>query len=364
MSANLSPNPESPSESDATRFALALCESLQFALAGVAPAAPVDHAEALRNWLGAGLHGEMSWMDERVELRIDPGSLLPGARSILVVADRYADGRADEVEPGKGRVARYARGDDYHRLMKKRLFNLADRLRESFPGHEYRVAVDTAPVLEREHAARAGLGYTGKNTMLIEPGVGSYLLLGEIITTLPLEVNRSRYVDHCGSCVRCIEACPTDAITPYRVDATKCLSYLTIEHRSPIDERYHAAFGDWIFGCDICQEVCPHNGDTPRTRDARRHPAYEPRHESFDLLEVLGWTEDDRREAFVKSAMKRAKLDMMKRNALIAAGNAISEIRDERLLDRIRDLAHDESESDMVRDTARATLERIFGASS
>ena len=327
---------------------LAQCEALGFARAGIAPAQPIDYADELRDWLGANKHGEMRWLEHHTALRIDPTAMLPGCQSIIVVADWYADGSPDESTPGHGRIARYARGDDYHTSMKKRLQELCDALRCEHPQEQFRACVDTAPVMEREHAARAGIGYVGKHTLLIEPGVGSYFFLGEILTTLAIEPEpiENRVEDHCGTCTRCIDACPTDAIASYTVDATKCISYLTIEHRSLIEKQYHEAIDDWIFGCDICQEVCPHNGDTEPTRAVSVNPAYAPRRSGFDLLEVLNWNEENRRSAFVHSALKRAKLNMIKRNALIAAGNYLRNHTDEALERRITELAQCEQRHD------------------
>jgi epoxyqueuosine reductase len=210
--------------------------------------------------------------------------------------------------------------------MRRRLSTLGRELSSEYPGQVFRACVDTAPVLEREHAQRAGLGAIGKHTLLIAPEMGSWLLLGEIVTTLPLAPAKKvpdTFFDPCGPCTRCIDACPTKAISPWSVDATNCISYLTIEHRGPIDERYHEAMGDWIFGCDICQDVCPHNQPTVRRRQraAETNPAYDARREGFDLLEVIGWDEAARRQAFTKSALKRATLAMMQRNAAIARKN-------------------------------------------
>ncbi|TVQ76079.1 MAG: tRNA epoxyqueuosine(34) reductase QueG, partial [Phycisphaeraceae bacterium] len=196
--------------------------------------------------------------------------------------------------------------------------------------------------------------------LLIHPRRGSWLLLGGIVTTLELVPPRTQRVepDRCGSCTRCIDACPTDAITPYRVDASRCISYLTIEHRPPIQREFFEAMGDWIFGCDICQEVCPHNSvRSGKVPTGRAHPAYAERTGSFDLLEVLGWTEEDRRVAFAKSALKRAKLDMMKRNAVIAAGNVLRSRDDPALRAKITHLAFDREESGQVRDAARTVLD-------
>lgn len=350
------------SEDSKTDAILTRCQDLGFADASVAPASTVPRPDALIRWLSDGRHGEMTWLESYLAQRIDPRKTMPEAKSIICVADRYAGGEAGVVDPTiprHGRIARYARGDDYHRIIKKRLHELCDELARDFPDEKFRACVDTAPVLERAHAARAGLGYIGKNTLLIEPGVGSYLLLGEIITTLQLEPHRTPLEDHCGTCTRCLDACPTDALTPYELDATRCLSYLTIEHRSEIDEQFFGATGDWLFGCDICQEVCPHNGETEPTISAEVHPAYTPRRQGFDLLEVLGWTEDDRRDAFTRSAMKRAKLWMMKRNALIVAGNWLNENDDGELRDRVREIAADPDEHDVVRATAQQVLSRL-----
>ena len=347
--------------SEVTGHVLELCRSLGFGSAGVARARVIDYGDELVEWLEEGKQGEMAWLGNHRELRIDPGEMLAGCRSVVVVADWYAAGgenEGGENSEREGRIARYARGDDYHLTMKKRLIALCVLLRKNYPEESFRAAVDTAPVMEREHGARAGLGFVGKNTLLIEPGVGSYFFLGEILTTMELVESGEVVTDHCGSCTRCIDACPTDAITPYSVDARRCISYLTIEHRSLIDEKYHEAMGDWIFGCDICQEVCPHNGGggsggVDGFDNGILNVEYTPRRAGFDLLEVLGWDEEERRAAFSKSAMKRAKLWMMKRNALIAAGNYLRDHDDVVLRERISELAGDDGEEEIVRETAR-----------
>ncbi|RMH11536.1 MAG: tRNA epoxyqueuosine(34) reductase QueG, partial [Planctomycetota bacterium] len=227
------------------------------------PAEPSRQGDALRRWLKRGEHGSMAYMARYTDVRTDVRLLLEGARSVVMVADLYATRGAapDESRSGFGRVARYARGRDYHKVIKKRLHQLSDELAGQYPGHRFRTFVDTAPVLERELAARCGIGWQGKHTLTIHPQLGSYLLLGGIVTTLELEPppEQPKAVDHCGTCTRCIDACPTQAIRPYHVDARKCISYLTIEHRGTIDPEFHEPMGDWIFGCDVCQEVCPHN---------------------------------------------------------------------------------------------------------
>ena len=344
--------------------------AIGFAAVGVCDAAPVDRRRELESWIAAGHHGEMSWIAERVELLLDPSKVLEGARSVIVVADRYHDGRPDRDDtsgPPRGRIARYARGEDYHRTIRRRLERLVDAMAPAFPGESFRICVDTAPVLEREYAARAGLARIGKHTLAISPGLGSWTLLGAVLTTAsiaPTSVATSWSADPCGSCTRCLEACPTQAITPFSVDATRCVSYLTIEHRGEIDPTLHAGLGDWVFGCDVCQEVCPHNQPTRRKRRIGGDPALDPRRDGFPLLELLGWSEEDRRAAFVTSAMKRAKLPAMRRNAVVAATNAVLEARhaaeDLAAIEaRIREIASDPGEAELVRTTARQSLDRI-----
>ncbi|MDY7110064.1 MAG: tRNA epoxyqueuosine(34) reductase QueG [Planctomycetota bacterium] len=350
-----------PQPPDIADWILQRCRELGFARAGIARAEPTRYEKELRAWLAAGRQGEMTYLKRHEELLVDPARLVPGAKSIICAGDRYwGEGTEGPRDSGaEGRIARYARGEDYHIVMKRRLHVLCDELRDRHPREVFRVCVDTAPLLEREHAQRAGLGAVGKHTLLIERSVGSWLLLGEIVTTLELEPSRPAKPDPCGSCTRCIDACPTGAITPWSVDATKCISYLTIEHRSPVDEHLLPGVGNWIFGCDICQEVCPHNQPTQRSREAEVHEAYVPRRAGFDLLGVLNWTESDRRVVFTRSAMKRSKLAMMKRNALIAAGNTLAKHDEPALRARIEALAEDAKEDAMVRETAAAVLRRL-----
>ena len=344
-----------------------LGESLGFGLVGFTPAQPSDYREEFRRWLADGKHGEMEYLNRNVETRLDPCELVDGAQSIIVVADFYDAPRPEPANPkptvAVGRIARYARGDDYHKVMKKRLHTLADALRENHAGEAFRVAVDTAPVLEREHAARAGLGWTGKHTLLIHPRKGSWMLLGVIVTTLRLHGDGQSALptSYCGTCTRCIDACPTDCITPYSIDASRCISYLTLEHRGPIPPELHAPIGGWIAGCDVCQEVCPFNQQPgPKATNAvKPNPAYGPR-PGFDpgprLLDLLGWSAEDRQQAFIKSALKRVKLDMLKRNALIAAGNYLLSHEDALLRKRIEELAEAQDEVELVRITAKQVL--------
>ena len=295
--------------------------SLGFDLVGIAPAGPSQYGDYFRQWLAEGRAGSMGYLHNRVDERTDPGKYLEGARSVICVAMNYHARLEEGVRHGK--VARYALGDDYHEVMKPKLHELADWIRSAAPGSETRCAVDTAPVMEKELAARAGVGWLGKNTCVINPEIGSWLLLGEIITTAELEFDNPA-TDHCGTCTRCIEACPTGAIiAPYQLDARKCISYLTIEHREEIDPALRPAVGEWLYGCDICQEVCPWNQKAPVTEMAEFQPRFASG--SLDASEVMSWTEEDYRTRLRGSAMKRVKLPVLKRNARIVAENLAKE---------------------------------------
>lgn len=374
-----------PDDSDQLAFhAAALAQSLAkaqgFALCGIASAEASQYADQLKQWLADGKHGSMDYLANHADIRTNPGKLVDGAASVIVVADAYHVAQTPNPKPqpsnATGRVAKYAWGDDYHKVLKKRLHNVCNALEAQHPGHIYRATTDTAPIFERELATRAGMGWTGKHTLMIHPRFGSYFLLGTIVTTLPLQTSDlagfpaplSPPTDHCGSCTRCIDACPTDAIASegYSVDARKCISYLTLEHRGMIDEAYHQPMGDWLAGCDICQDVCPHNR---RRLDAAAqdadplqvHTRYTPHDyaQGFDLLDILNWTADDRQQAFIGSALKRVKLDMMQRNALIAAGNFLEQHEDATLRERVVELAQADNQPPLVRDTAISVSQRL-----
>jgi len=358
------------------------CLAQGFALAGVCAARPSQWRDELRAWLAAGSNGDMHFLEEDASLREDPSLLTcvvkPGdnrardgcndnvlpVRSFIVVADQYAERGAgdDDCPPGSGRIARYARGKDYHHVMKRRLHMLSDDLRASFPVEGFVSFVDTVPLPERELAMYAGLGWVGKHTLMIHRSIGSWFFLGGIGTSLELTPPPEQEVetDRCGTCTRCIDACPTGAITPRRVEATKCISYLTIEHQGLVPREHHAAMGEWLYGCDICQEVCPHNSPRVEERSlARVNPDYRGSRDVLGLAEVLAWTEADRNREFRGSAMKRVTLDMMKRNALIAAGNSLRATPNAALAVRIRDLRDAETEASLVRETARIVLEGL-----
>jgi epoxyqueuosine reductase len=262
----------------------------------------------------------MAYLHGRFEERTDPAVYLPGAKSVVCVAMNYHRPLEDSVAPGQGKVARYALGDDYHEVIKSRLHRLADWLRDRVPGVQTRAAVDTAPVMEKELAARAGIGWQGKNTCIINEQAGSWLLLGEMLTTLELPTDDPA-VDRCGTCTRCLDACPTAAITaPYQLDARRCISYLTIEQREEMPVEYRERLGEWLYGCDVCQEVCPHNQRAPEASE----PAFRPRFPAgkLDLREVMAWTVEDYRSRLKGSAMKRVKLPVLQRNARMLLGAA------------------------------------------
>ena len=291
-------------------------KGLGFELVGIADASPARYRQYFRDWLDSGQAGSMDYLSRRFDERTDPATYLPGARSVVCVAMNYHVPLEPPPTGPRGRVARYALGDDYHEHIKRKLYELADWFRAAAPDAQTRCGVDTAPIMEKELAARAGVGWIGKNTCLINEAVGSWLLLGEVITTIDLPIDDPA-TDRCGTCRRCIDACPTQAITaPYQLDARKCISYLTIEHRGEIDPDLKTQISDWLYGCDICQDVCPWNARAAVTLN----PALQPRFTSgsLDVDDVLNWTD---RSVLRHSAMKRVKLPVLQRNARIVYDN-------------------------------------------
>lgn len=295
-------------------------KSLGFDLCGIAPATPSQRGAYYLDWLATGQHGLMHYLADRAQERLDPRTYFPPARSVICVAmNYYADVAAQPsgAEP-EAKIARYARGKDYHVHVKDRLYDLADWVRETFPGALTKCGVDTVPVLERDLAVRAGIGWQGKNTCVIHPRIGSWIFLAEVLTSLDLPADAPE-PDHCGTCTRCLDACPTGAITaPYQLDATKCISYLTIEHDAPIDPALQKQMGDWLFGCDICQDVCPFNARAPRTSD----PDLQPRvPETLDAQKVANWSLEEYHTATRHTTLRRVKLPVFQRNARIVMEN-------------------------------------------
>jgi len=302
-----------------------------FDLAGVARVEESGQGEALLAWLERGDEAGMGWMGRGVERRLDPGRVLPGARSVLCVGLRYhplmgEDGGVEAVEGDLWpRVARYARGRDYHEVMGRGLRRLEVRVAEAFPGVGTRRYVDTGPLLERELAARAGLGVQGKNTNLLSREAGSWFLLGELLLTLDLAPDPP-VADLCGRCTRCLDLCPTGALPePYRLDANRCISYWTIEHRGDLPPEARELIGEWVFGCDVCQEVCPWNlrGDHRDERRPADHPELRPPPErrDLDLAGLLLLGREDYVHRFRGSPMKRARQEGLQRNAAVVMGN-------------------------------------------
>ena len=307
-----------------TRLVKRIATELGFDRVGIGPVDPPPHAEFLRAWLDRGYAGRMAYLRRHLGVRLDPRRLLPGARSVICVAMNYYHPAPvethDESSVPHGRFARYAWGQDYHVLVRDRLDVLVQRLGEAVDEpFGSRPFVDTAPILERPVAAVAGLGWIGKNTMLIVPRLGSFVFLGGVMTTLALTPDPP-LPDRCGRCRRCIDACPTGALVePYVMDASRCISYLTIELRDAVPAELRPAVGDRVFGCDACQRACPHNRRAPATCEPSLR--VRPPTPSTALVELLSWS----RETYLRTtrgrAIRRAKLNMLRRNAAVALGN-------------------------------------------
>lgn len=283
---------------------------------GIVRAEPLDkEREHLLEWLARNFHGEMRWMEREPEKRADPQILFPGAESVIVVALNYFTPHEHESDETKGKISRYAWGDDYHDVLKEKLRELLTFIKSLDGNVDGKICVDTAPIMDKAWAVRAGLGWIGKHTNLITKDYGSWVFLGEILLNLELEYDTQIVEDHCGNCTRCLDACPTDAIVkPYLVDSNRCLSYATIELRSPkLPREITKDLNGWIYGCDICQDVCPWNRFEKPTGEQR----FEPRNGqvSIDLDEVLSFSHEEYAARFRKSAMKRTKLSGLQRNA-------------------------------------------------
>ena len=277
------------------------------------------HADEFRNWLDEGGHGEMSYMERAEEKRRDPQKVLPDAHSIVVLALNYFQGEQPRRSQtaATGRIARYAWGDDYHDLIQSKLDKIDEFLRE-FGGRQ-KCYVDTGPVLERDHAAQAGVGWHGKSTMLIDEQLGTWFFLAEVLTTLELPPDKP-VPDRCGTCERCIKACPTGAITaPHRLDARRCISYLTIELKGPIPLDLRPLIGNRIFGCDDCLDACPWN----RFAQVSQETAFSARHSTTGMLlrDYLSMDDNEFRALFRNSPIKRIKRRGLLRNVCVALGN-------------------------------------------
>jgi epoxyqueuosine reductase len=306
----------------------ARARALGFSMAGITAARPGRRLQAYLHWLEAARHGEMGYLarPDRLARRQDLNVILPGVQSLVCVGLDYETLKLPpEIadDPSRGRISNYAWGADYHDVMAPRLEELAAWLRQAAGSRtQTKVYVDTGAILERDHAEAAGLGFVGKNTMLIGPRRGSWFFLGELLTTLPLPPDEpAPLMPGCGSCRRCLDACPTNAFPePYVLDARRCISYLTIELKGWIPQELRPLMGNWVYGCDVCQVVCPFNRFAPESRE----PAFRPA--NYDvaappLLHLLALDDDAFARRFAGSPVKRIKRPRLVRNACVAAGN-------------------------------------------
>jgi epoxyqueuosine reductase len=340
----------------------ARARALGFDRVAIGPAEPPEHGDALEAWLDAGYAGTMTYLDRSRADRLDPARLLPGCRSVVAVAMSYNPGPSSDSarheRPGATDddwrpVSRYARGRDYHDVIRPRLVELAGFIGSAVGGHvASRAAVDSSAVLERDLAARAGLGWVGKNTNLLTSALGSYFFIGIVLTTAELPFDE-REPDRCGTCTACLDACPTRAfVAPYVLDARRCISYLTIEHRGDIADELAPQIGEWLFGCDVCQEVCPWN----RKVEPGHEPALRPS-ASFGALEALLQLDPDAfRARFRGSAITRTKRAGLLRNAAIVLAN-----RGDRRAGGALERALDDQDA-VVRRAAAWALEKLDGA--
>jgi epoxyqueuosine reductase len=302
----------------------ARARELGFDLCGIAPAAAHPELTFFRDWLARGYAGEMSYLDRSADQRADVRAVLPSAQSVIVTATVYNTDRPYSTEcadPARAQIARYAWGDDYHDVIGRRLEALVAWMRTASPDpFEARAYVDTGPVQERVYAQYAGIGWIGKNTCVINAERGSWIFLSEIICSLSLEIDAPSF-DRCGTCTLCLEACPTGAlVAPGVLDSTRCISYLTIELKGEIPASLHPALGSHVYGCDICQEVCPWNAAPAVSND----PAWQPRPawDSVDVRALSERTDEDLRLSMRASAMRRAKIAGLRRNVAVALDNS------------------------------------------
>jgi epoxyqueuosine reductase len=294
--------------------AVAGFDDCRFAKAGTA-----SHAQEFLNWIEHGKHGEMAWLERNPHRRCDPREVLPGCRTVICLALNYFPGKNPfpENHPGGYRIARYAWNNDYHDLIEKKLRELDQKLQTL--GGTQKFYVDTGPVLERDFASDAGLGWNGKSTMQIHRRLGTWFFLADILTTLDLTPD-APIRDHCGSCTRCMTACPTQAITaPRQLDARRCVSYLTIEHKGPIPHEFRRAIGNRIYGCDDCLQACPWNRFASTSREASFHARESVF--SMEMRDFLSLTDESFRALFAKSPIKRIKRPAFLRNVCVALGN-------------------------------------------
>ncbi|MBX7174138.1 MAG: tRNA epoxyqueuosine(34) reductase QueG [Pyrinomonadaceae bacterium] len=283
---------------------------------GIAPAEALTHEyEHLIQWINSNYHAEMQWMEREPEKRANPKLLFPGAKSVIAVALNYYTPHQHDSDKNKGKISRYAWGDDYHDVLQGKLRELLSWIKSEIPKADGKVCCDIQPIMDKAWAVRAGLGWIGKHTNLITKDLGSWVFLGEILLNVELEYDNFIEPDHCGNCTACLDACPTNAIIePYLVDSKRCLSYATIELRAPkLPDEIVNDLDSWLYGCDVCQDICPWNRFQKETDEQR----FEPRKDNIsrNLQEVLSLSHEEYVQIFRGSAMKRAKLSGLQRNA-------------------------------------------------
>ena len=298
-------------------------KNLGFFKIGFAGPEPIDEVKILKDWIGAKYYGDMIWIEKSFNERINPKILYPDVKTIISCGINYFHKYSQSNKFEIGKISRYALGEDYHIVLKKKLKDLFNYIKKEIKSVDGKIYIDSSPVLEKIWAEKAGIGWIGKNSLLTTREVGSWIFLGEIFLNIPLDYNEPHTHNYCGNCNRCINACPTGAIVkPYTINAKKCISYLTIEHKGEIPENLKRKIGMWIYGCDVCQEVCPWNRFSKETNETRFLP--DQNIPITNLNEFDNMNEKEFNKKFKNSPIKRIKLSGLRRNVKIALENKTS----------------------------------------